>query len=125
MFKSIAKFSVRFRWPIIILWIAAVPVLNSTLPKLNDVSKNDNSAFLPKNSQTQKAADLETNFQSKNTTSRAVLIASRENVPLSVADNTAVDKAVDRVKTVKGVSQVQDVGVSGDGQAREILVGIG
>jgi uncharacterized membrane protein YdfJ with MMPL/SSD domain len=48
MFTAIARFSVRFRWPIIIFWIAAVPILSSTLPKIGDVSKNDNSAFLPK-----------------------------------------------------------------------------
>ena len=125
MFESIARFSVRFRWPIIIFWIVAVPVLTSSLPKLNDVSKNDNSLFLPKNSQTQKASDLEASFQSKDTSTRAVLIASRENAPLSAADNQTFDRVISKVKTVKGVNEVQDVGLSKDGKAHEALVGIG
>jgi len=125
MFNSIAKFSVKFRWPIIILWIAAVPILTSSLPKLADVSKNDNSQFLPKNSQTQKASDLEANFQSKDTVSQEVLIASRENGPLTKADNQAIDQAVARIKSTEGVSQVQAIGTSKDGKAREVLVGIG
>jgi len=125
MFNSIAKFSVKFRWPIIILWIAAVPILTSSLPKLADVSKNDNSQFLPKNSQTQKASDLEANFQSKDTVSQEVLIASRENGPLTKADNQAIDQAVARIKSTEGVSQVQAIGASKDGKAREVLVGIG
>ena len=125
MFNAIAKFSVRFRWPIIILWIAAVPVLTASLPKLADVSKNDNSQFLPKNSQTQKASDLEASFQSKDTVSQEVLVTSRENGPLSAADNQAIDAAAKRVKDVDGVSQVKNIGTSKDGKAREVLVGIG
>ncbi len=125
MFETIAKFSVKYRWPIIILWIMAVPILSSTLPKLNDVSKNDNSLFLPKNSQTQKAADLEASFQSKNTTSRSVLIVSRDNSQLTTADTTATDKVLTQIKTVKGVTDVRDVGVSQDGNAHEYLLGLG
>lgn len=125
MFRAIAKFSVRFRWLIIVFWIAAVPILSSTLPKLNDVSKNDNSLFLPKNSQTKKAADLEGSFQSKKTSTRSVLVASRDNGPLTETDNAAVEKTIAKIQQVKGVSEVQDVGLSTDGQAHEYLLGLG
>ncbi len=124
MFAKIARFSVKFRWPIIVVWILAVPILSSTLPKLGDVTKNDNSAFLPKNSQTQKASDLETSFQSKDTADEEVLVAVRNNRALSASDNTAINRAVAKVKTVDGVSQVRAVGTSKDGYAQEFLVGI-
>jgi RND superfamily putative drug exporter len=124
MFAKIARFSVKFRWPIIVVWILAVPILSSTLPKLSDVSQNDNSAFLPKNSQTQKASELETSFQSKNTSDQEVLVAVRANGVLSASDNAAINRAVARVKAVDGVSQVRAVGTSKDGQAQEYLVGI-
>jgi RND superfamily putative drug exporter len=125
MFGKIAKFSVRFRWPIIVFWIALVPILSSTLPKLNDVSKNDNSQFLPKNSQTQKASDLEASFQSKDTADQEVLIAVRSNGPLTASDDAAINAVVAKVKKVDGVSQIRAIGTSQDGKAKEYLVGIG
>jgi len=125
MFEAIARFSVKYRWPIIVFWIAMVPVLSSTLPKLNDVSKNDNSQFLPKNSQTEKASKLEENFQSKNTSGRSVLVASRESAPLTLDDNAVISQVVSKVKKVKGVTEVQDVGLSKDGKAHEFLIGLG
>jgi RND superfamily putative drug exporter len=125
MFGKIAKFSVRFRWPIIVFWIALVPILSSTLPKLNDVSKNDNSQFLPKNSQTQKASDLEASFQSKDTADQEVLIAVRSDGPLTASDDAAINTVVARVKKVEGVSQIRAIGTSQDGKAKEYLVGIG
>lgn len=125
MFEKIARFSVRFRWLIIIAWIAAVPILTSTLPKISDVVKNDNSAFLPKNSPTQKAADIAVQFQTKDTAGGALLIESRFNGLLTAADNTAVDKITEQIKTVKGVTTVQDRGLSKDGQARQLFIGVG
>lgn len=125
MFSKIARFSVKFRWLIIIFWIAMVPVLSSTLPKLADVSKNDNSVFLPKNSQTQKAADLEASFQSKDTSTRSVLVSSRSDGVLTPADNAAVEQMLGKLKSVKGVSEIQDVGVSKDGKAHEYFIGLG
>src|SRR3982751_5555804 len=101
MFGAIAKFSVRFRWPIIVVWILAVPILSSTLPKLNDVTKNDNSQFLPKNSQTQKASELETSFQSKDTSDQEVLIAARSNGQLSASDSAAINQVIVKVKKVE------------------------
>jgi RND superfamily putative drug exporter len=124
MFSKIARFSVKFRWPIIVVWIVAIPILTSTLPKLNDVSKNDNSAFLPKNSQTQKASQLEVSFQSKDTSDQEVLVAARNNGALSVSDTAAINQAIAKVKTVDGVSQVRAIGISKDGYAQEFLVGI-
>jgi RND superfamily putative drug exporter len=125
IFEAIGRFSVRFRWLIIILWIAAIPILTSTLPKLNDVSKNDNSQFLPKDSQTQKAADLESAFQSKDTTSRTDLVVLRQDGKLSKKDLAAVNAIVENIKKVDGVLEIRQLGVSKDGQAAEYSIGLG
>src|SRR5665213_908912 len=125
MFEVIARFSVRFRWLIIIVWIAAVPIISSTLPNINDVTKNDNSQFLPKNSQTEIASRLESNFQSKNTSSREILVVARENAPLSQADNDASQLIVNKVKKIDGVVGVRDGGASSDGKAHEYFVSLG
>ncbi|MGC1176784.1 MAG: MMPL family transporter [Candidatus Saccharimonadales bacterium] len=124
MFEKIGRFSVRFRWFIIVAWIVAVPLLTAHLPNINDVTKNNNSDFLPKNSPTDTAAKLETKFQSKDTASNAIIIAARDGQPLTAADTAALRQVEASVRRVTGVSEVKDQGVSADGQARQIFVGI-
>lgn len=124
MFRSIAKFSVKFRWLIIIFWIAMVPILTSSFPNINDVTKNSTKDFLPKNSPTDQASKLETAFQKEDTASNAILVASSKNGVLTPSDNVALQKLVDNVKKVKEVTEVDDLGVSADGQAHEFLVGV-
>ena len=92
MFEKIARFSVRFRWFIIVAWIVAVPVLTHNLLNINDVSKNDNTQFLPKNSPTTEAANLETVFQGKKTADSSVIVAVRDSGPLTAADNAAIGR---------------------------------
>src|SRR4051794_25183571 len=122
MFRNIAKFSVRFRWPIIIFWIAMVPILSSSFPNINDVSKNSTKDFLPKNSPTDQASKLETAFQKEDTASNAVIVASRSKAKLSDSDNAALQKLVNNVKNTKEITEVDDLGPSADGQAHEYLV---
>lgn len=124
MFEKIARFSVRFRWFIIVFWIVAVPVLTANLPNINDVSKNNNSDFLPKNTPTAPAVKLETKFQSKATADSAVLVAARASGSLTPADDAAIDSVVARVRHVKDVTEVRNQGQSADGQARQIFVGV-
>lgn len=124
IFEAIARFSVRFRWFIIIFWIAMVPIVTANFPSINDVTKNDNSQFLPKKSPTTEAGKLENAFQSKNTAGTSVIVAVRSSGQLTAADTTALNQMAQRVKHVKDVTTVQDQGVSADGQAREILVGV-
>ncbi len=124
MFEKIARFSVKFRWFIIIFWIAMVPVVTANFPSIIDVSKNNNSEFLPKNSQTTKATKLESAFQSKKTADTAVIIAVRADGPLTAADNAAINRVAGKVKGLESITSVQNQGVSADGQARELLVGV-
>jgi putative drug exporter of the RND superfamily len=124
MFRNIAKFSVRFRWPIIIFWIAMVPILSSSFPNINDVTKNSTKDFLPKNSPTDQASKLETAFQKQDTASNAVIVASRSGGKLSSGDNAALQNLVNNVKKTKEITEVDDLGPSADGQAHEYLVGV-
>jgi RND superfamily putative drug exporter len=122
MFEAIARFSVRFRWFIIIAWIVAVPVLTAHLPSINNVSKNDNSQFLPKNSPSNQAINLETSFQSKNTSATATIVAVRQSGGLTASDNQTINNIVTEVSHMHGVSTVRNQGESSDGHARQILV---
>jgi RND superfamily putative drug exporter len=124
MFRAIAKFSVKFRWPILIFWIVLVPILSSSFPKLNDVTQNSTKDFLPKNSPTDQASKLETAFQKQDTASNAVIVASRKTGPLTDQDKIALQQVVNNAKNTKEVTEVDDLGVSADGQAHEYLVGV-
>ncbi|HET7060437.1 MAG TPA: MMPL family transporter [Candidatus Saccharimonadales bacterium] len=124
MFEKIARFSVRFRWFIIVFWLAAIPIVTANFPSITDVSKNDNSQFLPKNSPTTQATELESAFQNKNTASTAVVVAVSDNGPLSAADKAAVARIGQALQGVKDVTSVQNQGVSADGEAQELAVGV-
>jgi putative drug exporter of the RND superfamily len=124
MFRAIAKFSVKFRWPIIILWIAAVPIVTSVFPNIADVTKNSTQDFLPKNSPTAEASVLEQSFQRKDTATNSVIVAERSNGQLTPGDNANLQMVVDKVKKVKEVTEVRDLGSSADGRAHEYFVGI-
>jgi RND superfamily putative drug exporter len=123
-FAAVGRFSVRFRWFILIFWIALVPVLTANFPNINDVAKNKNSDFLPKNSPTDTASKLENKFQSEDTAANAIIVVSRNNGPLTAADNAATEQIEAAVKKSKSVSEVKDQGIAADGQARQIFVGI-
>lgn len=124
MFAAIARFSVRFRWFIIIFWIAMVPIVTANFPSINSVTKDNNSQFLPKSSPTSKAADLETQFESKNTAGTSVIVAVRDDGPLTAADTAAINRVTNNVKHVQDVTSVKNQGVSADGHAREVSVGV-
>jgi RND superfamily putative drug exporter len=124
MFKGIAKFSVRFRWPIIVFWIALVPILSSSLPTLESVTQNSTQGFLPANSPTARGSELESVFQKKKTAGNSILVASRSGGRLTADDNEALQKVVSDVTAVKEITEIHDVGLSADGHAHEYLVGV-
>ena len=124
IFMGIARFSVRFRWLIIIFWIVAIPVVTANFPSITDVTKTNQSDFLPKNSPTTTASNLESAFQSKNTATNAVIVVSRNGQPLTPADKAAVTQIISNVKGVQDVTQVRSTGYSADGQAQQIFVGV-
>lgn len=125
LFTAIGRFSVKFRWLIILAWIAAIPLLTSNLPTMNEVSKNDNSIFLPKDSQTQQATSLESAFQSKDTAGRMEMVAYKSDGSITAADLTAVDKITAKIQKVTGVTGVRQLGVSADGRAAAYSIGLG
>jgi RND superfamily putative drug exporter len=123
MFEAIARFSVKFRWLIIIVWLLAVPITAKALPSLTSVTKSNNSAFLPSSSPSQKASSLTTPFQGKNTSTTATIVASSSSGPLSAADLQAITQVEAKVKQLQSVSLVKEQATSKDGEVQEILVG--
>ncbi len=124
MFQAIARFSVKFRWIIIVVWLVAIPVVSRNFPSLASVSQNNNQSFLPAGSPTTKAANLAVPFEGKTSAATAVLVASSSTGPLTAAQNAAITSVEDSIKNLSGVSLVRDQGTSKDGIAREAIVGL-
>ena len=121
MFAALGRFAVRFRWLIIVAWIAATVVLTLSLPGLSTVEKSSNSQFLPASSASVKAGRLAQPFSSS-TVADATYVAAVSHGSLSTSDNDAIDRVEGAMRSLPGVTAVVDQGVSMNGRARAALV---
>lgn len=120
-FTGIGRFAVRFRVPVVIAWIVLTVVCVHLLPNLASVSKDSNSAFLPSNAPSMKAAQLASPFQNS-TLAAATLVAVSSTGPLTAADQAAITKFEGEVATIPKVRLVRDLGTSPNGLARQALI---
>ncbi len=74
MFDKIGQFSSRFRYPIILFWVAAVILITLLAPNLGDVTISDQSSFLSSTAPSIKAASLEAQYFPDLTSSGAVVL---------------------------------------------------
>jgi RND superfamily putative drug exporter len=118
-FDALGRFSVRFRYPIVLLWLAGAVAATQLLPSLASAVDNDNTAFLPADSPSVRAAALAAPFQRADELP-VTIVASRSAGPLGPADQAAVDRAVAAVRRVPGVAAAREVGLSADGRAAQI-----
>jgi RND superfamily putative drug exporter len=119
-FTSLGRFSVRFRFIIVVAWFAITIVAVQALPSLADVAKDTTSGFLPADSPSMRAAALAVPFQDTSLAA-ATLVVARDG-GLTPADNAAMDALEARIKAVPRVKIVVDLGVARDGQARQALI---
>src|SRR5919199_2487146 len=108
-FDALGRFSVRFRYPIVLLWLAGAVAATQLLPSLASAVDNDNTAFLPADSPSVRAAALAAPFQRADELP-VTIVASRPAGPLGPADQAAVDRAVAAVRRVPGVAAAREVG---------------
>jgi uncharacterized membrane protein YdfJ with MMPL/SSD domain len=90
MFEQIAKFSSRFRYPIIVTWLVLVIVVLIFAPSLADVVTSDQSSYLPKDEASVVAAEIAAEyFPDQASPAQAVLVIQSENGPMHDAVNQA------------------------------------
>ena len=121
IFGAIGRVAVRFRWLVVLVWIAAAFGAVTQLPSLASVTNNNNSTFLPASAPSEHAAVLAAPLGTANLFGIPV-VAARSGVPLTPADVTALAGLQHQLGTVPGVSRVQDLGRSPDGQAEQLQV---
>jgi putative drug exporter of the RND superfamily len=120
IFALIGAASVRFRYVIVLAWIAITVVTVRSLPTLGSVAKNTTSGFLPANVASIQASNMASPFIDVNLAA-ANLVAVRDG-GLTAADNAAIDSLETTIKGIDTVKVVADLGISGDGAARQVLV---
>jgi RND superfamily putative drug exporter len=124
MFSAIGRCCVRFRWLVVLVWIAGTVAAATLLPALSSVTQGDNSEFLPASAPSRHAAELAGAFGTANLASIPV-VAARSDSTLTAADHTVLAGLQDQFRSVSGVQKVLDAGQSQDGHAEQILVFVG
>ena len=120
-FTAIGRFSVRFRWPVLLLWIAATIAAVQFLPSLSSVTQNNTTGFLPAGAPSSQAAQLATPLEPSGSTAIPVVVA-RDGGPLTAADTEAIGRLQRNLAAEPSVTRVKDAGRSSGGQAEELQV---
>jgi RND superfamily putative drug exporter len=119
-YAALGRFAVRFRWVIVVAWVAAAVLATLFLPSLTSVAKQDNTGFLPASSPSLQAARMAAPFQGIDQTPVPMVVARASGGALTAADLAAVGRLEARLATVGSVQTVRDLGVSRDGRAVEL-----
>jgi putative drug exporter of the RND superfamily len=126
IFRAIGRFSVKFRWVVLVAWIVAAAVIPKALPSLASVTQGNNSSFLPASAPDQQAAQLAAPFGGTNLIPVPV-IAAVGSGSLSTADQAWLITLETELGKVATVVKVHDLGVSAQsagvsGQAAQLQV---
>ncbi|MGW1170864.1 MMPL family transporter [Streptomyces sp. NPDC002550] len=121
VFSVMGRFSVRFRWPLLILWIAAAIAAVQLLPSLSSVTQNNNTSFLPAGAPSQRAANLATPLEPSGSISVPVVVA-RSHGQLTADDTGAIAQLQRKLAGEPSVTRVKDAGRSADGRAEQLQV---
>ena len=121
-FAVAGRLAVRFRWAIVLAWVAGTIAAMAALPSLSSVTQSDNTSFLPASAPSEQAAQLASPLQGASLTAVTVVVA-RSGGTLTAADQAAIARlsgAMSRAATT--VTSVRDAGQSADGRAERLTV---
>jgi len=129
-FAAAGRLAVRFRWAIVLAWVAGTAAAMVLLPSLSSVTQSDNTSFLPASAPSQQAARLASPLQGATLTAVTV-IAAQSGTPtggtpaggtLTGADQSFLARLESSLARIPRVVSVRDAGQSADGQAEQVTV---
>ena len=120
IYGALGRFCVRFRWLVVLVWIAGAIAASTQLPALSSVTQGNNQKFLPANAPSSQAATLAAPFGTAEQQPIPVVAATASGA-LTPADITALDHLQTRLATVSGITRVINAGRSSDGQAEQLV----
>jgi len=121
VFGAVGSVAVRFRWLVLIAWVAAALAAYLLLPSLASVTQNSTAKFLPANAPSAHAAALAAPFGTAGLM-QVPVVAARSGAVLTPADAAALAALRGRLDAVPGVDKVLDLGRSADARAEQLLV---
>jgi putative drug exporter of the RND superfamily len=125
-FAVVGRLAVRFRWAIVLAWVAATVATMTLLPSLSDVTQSDNTSFLPASAPSEQAAQLASPLQGASLTAVTVVTArsgaALTGGTLTGADQAAIARLSAALAHVARVTGVRDAGQSADGRAEQLTV---
>src|SRR5215472_16207306 len=107
IYGAIGRFSVRFRWLVLLVWVLGAIAASTQLPSLASVTQGNNQKFLPASAPSSKAADLAAPFGTAGQFPVPV-VAAASSGPLTPADTAALTSLQTELRTVPNVSRVID-----------------
>ena len=129
IFRGIGKFAVKFRWVVLIVWIAAAVAIPKALPSLASVTQGNNSAFLPASAPSEHATNLAAPLGISLTVTPVPVVAAVSTGSFTAADQAYLSTLVTDLGKVGTVTKVRQLGVSAvpgpngvAGQAAQIQV---
>ena len=120
IYGAIGRFGVRFRWLVLLIWIAAAIGASTQLPALSSVTQGNNQKFLPANAPSSQAAALAAPFGTANKQPIPVVAGYHQRVPHR-RGHRRDQRAAGQDGQVPGITKVIDDGRSSDGQAEELV----
>jgi putative drug exporter of the RND superfamily len=120
-FAMAGRLAVRFRWAIVLAWVAGTAAAMALLPSLSGVTQSDNTSFLPASAPSEQAAQLASPLQGASLTAVTV-VAARAGGLLTGADQAAIARLSGALAQVPKVASVRDAGQSSDGHAEQLTV---
>ena len=129
IFRAIGSFAVKFRWVILILWVAAAVVIPRELPSLASATQGNNSAFLPASAPSEQALELAAPLGTSSKLTPVPVVAARASGPLTPADQAWIvgplSADLAKVATVVRVRELgqstQSPGVTGQADQVQVL----
>lgn len=121
-FGAIGRFSVRFRWLVVVAWVVVTVLAVHSFPSLSSQVNNNNSAFLPASAPSNQAADLAQPIIGSINQSEIPVVASTSGAHLTAEDEAALKRAVKELGAVPTVKSVDFIGASPNGRAAQLLV---
>ncbi len=126
IFRGIGRFSVKFRWAIVVFWIVAAAAISTQLPSLASVTQGNNSAFLPNSAPSQQASNLAAPLGESSDISEIPVVAAVNTGSLTPADQAYLSALTAKLGKVATVIKASQLGVSDakgvSGQAAQIVV---
>jgi RND superfamily putative drug exporter len=129
IFRAIGRFSVKFRWVVLVAWIVAAAVIPKALPSLASVTQGNNSAFLPASAPSEHATNLAAPLGISLSVIPVPVVAAVSSGSFSPADQTWLATLTTDLSKVPTVTRARELSVSAvpgpngaTGQAAQIQV---